>query len=223
MPRPPSGIVTKREIRITPWDQQPITQQELESHLHAFDKLILCEEGTPNGTPKLHYHGYFETTKSLTYIRPLLKQLAHTVLESDINGNSLYFSKQPHEHTMGYIVKNGKIICHHGVSESEIDEYKSQSLKYRREKETERKSKQRDYNSELMEIYEKVAENLKNQTIEPYSTQVIKAILDECYIKSIKFPARSQMEIQVVKLLYPYNQDIGVWYYQKSFQNNFSH
>lgn len=107
------------EVRITPPDQKPITDWKHDDT--DFKVLIACEEGVPNGTPKLHYHLYLETLRSLSWIRKWIINISHATHES--NGNAVYFTRKPHEHTIPYIVKSNNVVVRIGVSQTRLEEY----------------------------------------------------------------------------------------------------
>lgn len=216
MPKPLSGKVLQLEIRVSPYDQQPVSLEE--SDLQHIDKLLLCEEGTPNGCPKLHYHGYIETKKSESWLRSFLRKIAHAPDNEKINGNSLYFTRKPHEHTFGYIVKSGNITHRIGFSQTTLDEWLAASNQYAKDKATERKRKQRSRDDELAHVIEEVEKDLHDDTCMRNEHGIIARILAVCHTDKIRFPTRSQMESLVIKLLYPYQPEIVRLYYAKSFQ-----
>jgi len=221
MPKPLSGKLLQLELRITPYDQAPISEKDLHPYLEYIDKLVLCEEGSPNGTPRLHYHGFIETKKSESWLRKVLRELSHCT-DTSINGNSLYFTRKPHDHTFGYITKYGVVAHRHGITQTTIDEWITESRKYATDKSTERKRKQRTREDELAHVVEDVQKQLLETDALRNEHSIVQKILDICYLDKIRFPTRSQMESIVLKLLYPYNQFIVRNYYTKSFQSFFS-
>lgn len=216
MPKPLSGKILQLEIRVTPYDQEPIVIDE--SDLQMFEQLVLCEEGSPNGVPKLHYHGYVETRKSESWLRSFLKKISHAPDNEKVNGNALYFTRKPHEHTTGYIVKSGNVICRHGIPQTTIDEWIATSSKYQKDKATDRKRKQRSRDDELAHVIADVESYLKDNETVRSEHDIIARILAVCHADNIRFPTRSQMEYFVNKLLYPYRPDTVRLYYAKSFQ-----
>lgn len=221
MPKPLSGKVLKLEIRVTPYDQQPIAQID-ESDLQHIDKLVLCEEGTPNGVPRLHYHGYVETKKSESWLRSFLRKLSHAPSNEQINGNSLYFTRQCHEHTYGYIIKSGNVTVRHNLSQETLDKWLEESNQYAKDKSSERKRKQRTRDDELAEVVQTVEEDLQRN--EHYRTvdAVVMRLLAECSQRQIRFPTRSQMESMVLKLLYKYDELAVRLYYTRAFPRTVS-
>lgn len=216
MPKPLSGKILQLEIRLTPYDQQPITERDLQPHMEHIDKLLLCQEGSPNGSPKLHYHGFIETKKSESWLRKTLRELTHCT-DTSINGNSLYFTRKPHEHTFGYITKSGNVSHRHGITQTTIDEWLEQSSQYAKDKATERKRKQRTRDDELAHVVEEVNNYLQNSEMRNEHV-IVNEILKICHQDQIRFPSRSQMEMIVLKLLYPYQPETVRLYYTKSFQ-----
>lgn len=217
----------RKEIRITPYDQQPINIQERD--LQGINYLILCEEGTPNGTPKLHYHGYIDANICLSKLRILIYKWAHAeqaLIDKKVNGNSIYFTRDPHEHTFGYITKNKVVSFNHGYSQSQITEFFKQSAEYTRQKETNRRRDNRTRKMELQDVIEEVQKDLETKIIsaeyhEAIAVTVIKHILAICSEKGVRFPTRSQMEYYVIDLLYKNGfKQSAIDYYEKSFRIN---
>lgn len=216
MPKPLSGQIYAREIRITPYDQLPIIESDLQPYLGDIDKLLLCQEGSPNGSPKLHYHGFIETKKSETWVRSVLRKLSHCE-DKSINGNALFFTRQPHDHTYGYIIKSGNIAYNKGYTQTTLDEWIEQSSDYRKQKETTRKRSQRSRDEQLAGVVEQVTSDLKDNSCGRSVPDVVSRILMICHQEDIRFPARSQMDHIVLKLLYPYDEYIARSYYERSF------
>jgi len=216
MPKHLSGDTYAREIRITPYDQKPITDDDLQPYIDLIDKLVLCQEGTPDGSPKLHYHGYIETKKSETWARQILRKLSHCQ-DTTINGNALYFTHKPHDHTFGYIVKSNNITFCKGYTQTTLDQWLNDSADYRKSKESSRKRKQRTREEQLNDIIEQVKSDLKDNSINRSVPDVISRILALCHSEDIRLPHRSQMDMIVLKLMYPYDDYLVRSYYEKSF------
>lgn len=216
MPKPLSGDIYAREIRITPYDQQPITESDLQPYLPDIDKLLLCQEGSPNGTPKLHYHGFIETKKSETWVRSIMRKIAHCE-DKGVNGNVLFFTRKPHDHTYGYIVKSGNIAHNTGYTQTTLDNWLAESDDYRKSKETARKRQQRSREDQLGGVVEQVKSDLQTNNCGRTAHDVISRVLMICHQEDIRFPAKSQMDSIVLKLLYPYDEYLVRSYYAKSF------
>lgn len=216
MPKPLSGKILQLEIRLTPYDQQPITERDLQPYVEHIDKLVLCEEGSPNGSPKLHYHGFIETKKSESWLRKVLRELTHCTDQS-INGNSLYFTRKPHEHTFGYIVKSGNVTHRHGFTQTTIDDWLTQSDQYAKNKSAERKRKQRTRADELDEITESIKRGLHDGSIQRNVSSIIDAFIGMCHQFNCRLPPRSQMDLHVLKLIHPYDNYLVRSFYMKSF------
>lgn len=215
MPKPLSGKVLQLEIRVTPYDQEPVVIDA--NDLQMFDKLILCEEGSPNGVPKLHYHGYIETKKSESWLRSFLKKISHVPDNEKVNGNALYFTRKPHEHTPGYIVKSGNVTCRHGITQTTLDEWLATSSQYAKDKATERKRKQRSRDDELKTIVDTIEKDLHNYSIQRSVASIVDRFLAICIADNIRFPTRSQMDMYVLKLIHPYDQFLVRSFYTRSF------
>lgn len=221
MPRPKSdpNAILELELRITPPSQQSITDWKLCEHI---TELIMFEEGSPDGAPKLHYHGYVKTTRSKSWIRNWIYDITNAK-QYNTDGNSVYFSKQPHEHTFGYIAKCGNCTVRHNVPQTTIDEWLAQSAEYRKQKESNRKRVTRNRTDELQEVYEEIEKDLMDNSTEKYlrtlqAYEIVEKFLDVCYSKGYRFPTRSQLDYLVMKLLYPHNPYAVRSYYAKSFE-----
>jgi len=217
MPKPLSGKVLSLEVRITPYDQEEITIDD-EDLVH-FTKLLLCKEGEPNGTPRLHYHGYIETNKSETWLRSFLRKIAHAPEQEKINGNALFFTRKPHEHTFGYVVKFGHIVYRIGVTQTTLDEWLASSSEYRKQKESGRKRKQRTREEQFAAILKDIESDLKDNAIPRSVECIVDRVLAICISENIRFPTRSQMDLYVLKLMYPYDNYLVRSFYTKSFSH----
>jgi len=215
MPKPLSGKVLQLEIRVTPYDQEPVRIDA--SDLQMFDKLLLCEEGTPNGLPKLHYHGYVETQKSESWLRSFLRKISHAPDNEKVNGNALYFTRKPHEHTTGYVIKSGNIIYRHGITQTTLDQWLATSDQYKKDKATDRKRKQRSRDDELKTIVDSIEKDLKDGSIQRSVASIVDRFLAICIADGIRFPTRSQMDMYVLKLIHPYDQYLVRSFYTRSF------
>lgn len=214
MPRPRSGDLLKLEIRLTPYDSEPLTTDELTDVSTYFGKLILFEEG--NDEKKLHYHGYVESVYSASKVREKLRSICHCK-DQTINGNVLFFTRKPHDHTWGYISKCGKCIWRHGETQTTIDEWITKSAEYRTSKSRDKKRKQRTREDELRSIVDQVEKDLKVDSSIRYAEGIISRILQLCVHENIRFPTRPQMDTFVLKLLYPYDDTRVRLYYERSF------
>lgn len=219
MPKPLSGKILQLEIRVTPYDQERIIESDLQPYLEHIDKLVLCEEGEPNGTPRLHYHGFIETKKSESWLRSVLRKIAHEPDNEQVNGNALYFTRKPHEHTFGYIIKSGRVVHRHGFTQTTIDEWIAKSNEYQKDKTNERKRKQRERELELYRVFTQVKSDLKDSSISRNVASIVDRYLAICVAENIKFPARSQMDMFVLQLIHPYDQYLVRSYYLKSFDH----
>ena len=73
----------------------------------------------------------------------------------------MYFTKRPHEHTMGYIAKCGMCVCRHGTTQTTIDEWLVKSREYCKQKETDRKRRSRTREDELAQIIAEITDELE--------------------------------------------------------------
>ena len=202
--------LTEYDLRITPTDQRPITKEEImESDLNKAEVLIVAEEGEPNGIPVLHYHIYVKAKLSDTLIRNTCRKLGRSTKE--INGNAVFFCRIAHENTIGYVVKNKKII-YHNQDQKLIDEYFELSEDYKRNQERKRKSALREKENSLKLI-------LKEVVVDNSSTPsgLIKQILYLYNERQIRFPTRTTLENAVMTLMYKIKPLMVEEYYSKNF------
>lgn len=216
MPRKPSGDILKLEVRMTPPDQKPI------SEWYPADlgdcKLIVCEEGSAEGTPKLHYHVYLETPVSKSSVRIWILKVLDPHIDKNVkyNGNSLYFTRQPHEHTIPYIVKSGNVLVRIGFAQQLIDEFFQQSAQYRKDKDSARKRKQRSRIDEMTEVMTEVEKDLKDGTIQGVDG-IVSRTLAICHSKGYDFPTRMTMEKHILRIMYSRDESLVRSFYTKSF------
>lgn len=220
MPRKPSGEILKLELRITPPDQQPITdwyEKDLQATI-----LLVAGEGSPNGTPRLHYHIYLETPISKSSVRIWVLKVLQSHIDPNVkyNGNSLYFTRQPHDHTIPYIVKSRNVLIRTGITQSVLEDYFKSSDEYNKQKSNTRKKQQRTRLDEYEELYATIKEDLENRTISNDVDSVVSRCLAICYTKSYEFPTRVTMDKLVLKLLYPYNEYLVRSFYTKSYNTH---
>lgn len=212
MPKPKSGEVFQRELRITPPDGLPIT--DWQANTEDFTQLIAAEEGGGDTGKKLHYHLYVEITRSETWLKKWIYNIAHC--HNGESGNTVFFSRKPHENTIGYVVKSGNIVCRHGVNQTYIDEWIKKSNEYVKNKSTERKRQQRTRQSILATIQEHVESDLKARDVKR-TPEAIGDLLVKYYHEYSIYPLRSQHEMMVIKLIHPYDDYFVRSFYNKSF------
>lgn len=215
MPKPRTGQILKKEIRITPYDGVEISTEEWSSVIPFFTKMVMFKEGDDD--KKLHYHGYVESEFGEMKVREVIRSLCHC-MDKGVNGNVLFFTRQPHDNTWGYIAKHGRCVFRHGESQTTIDEWIRNSEEYRKSKESDRKKQQRKREEELGCVIQQVKRDLEVDPKLRYVDRMVSRILEVCVHNDIKFPARSQMEMIVMKLIYPYNNEVVRLYYLKSLQ-----
>lgn len=218
MPRPRKNPdeVLKRELRITPPDGMPITDWHLDP---SIKQLVSFEEGG-GGDKKLHYHCYIETTMTSQALPKWIYTVARCI-ETGEKGNSVFFTRAPHEHTFGYISKHKKVSIRHGIDQPTLDEWFTRSDEYIKQKESVRKREQRGRLAELQDVFDMVENELAHDIIERDILPTIRSILDKCHSTDIRFPARTQMEQMVIKLLYKYDSQIACHYYARSFPREY--
>lgn len=201
------------EFRVTPPGQEEITDWKIKDQ---FSILVAFKEGEPNGTPKLHYHGYLQTTLTIKSIQRWLNDVA----ESDkygVKGNAVFFTRKAHDHTRGYISKSRNCVLRHGTTQTTLDEWYQSSAEYNKEKVTDRKRKNRTREDELKPIWDSIKEELKT-AISPTPDWIIERVLYKCYEGNIKFPSRMAMENFIIHALYPYRPEFTKSYFNRTFQ-----
>lgn len=208
MPKPKSGELYVRELRITPPDQNPITDWLVNDE--DFKVLLACQEGGDD--KKLHYHIYCESTRSESWVKKWVYKVARC--NNGESGNSVYFSRKPHEHTIGYVVKSGNVVCRHGITQTYLDEWISKSAEYKRNKERDRKRAQRSRMSILSDIADAIAKGLHDGSVDRTPEGVSDELLKHYTVEQI-YPLRTQHEMMVIKLIHPYCDNFVRSYYQK--------
>lgn len=213
MPKPKSGELYVRELRITPPDQNPITDWLVNDE--DFKVLLACQEGGDD--KKLHYHIYCESTRSESWVKKWIYKVARC--NNGESGNSVYFSRKPHEHTIGYVIKECNIVCRHGLDNMFIDEWINKSKSYKTDKERDRKRAQRSRTSILSDIVKQLESDLQAdrriRTIEYISKHLI-----QCYREYNCYPTKAQHEMMVIKLIHPYDDYFVRSFYEKHLFNN---
>lgn len=196
------------DIRLTPVDQVEVNWGALD--ISDFNFLLVCKEGEPNGTPRLHYHIYATTTRSDSYIDNLLSKIGKAT--EVVKGNAVFSKRKAHEHSIGYIVKNKNVVFKHNIPDQKITEFFKQSDDYRKEKERERKSASREKENFLAEI-------LKSAEVKRLTdpSDITAWILEQYSKNKVRFPARSTIETAVLTLLYEHDPHKVIAFYCPKF------
>jgi len=134
-------------------------------------------------------------------------------------GNAVFFTRKPHEHTIGYVVKEGNIVCRHGCTDTYIDEWLVKSAQYKRDKEADRKREQRVKKAFTQEVREKVEHVLAESPHLRTPEEVLDLILQEYHEAKLTFPPRSSVENMIVSVLYPYDKSLYKNFYLRSLIN----
>lgn len=232
----PAARFWLKEVRITPYDGNPLLPECLEALTGMFNKFVIFEEGGLGTAKALHYHGVFETSASEKDWRKQLMRIARKPGDTDVNGNRLYFSRDIHEKTYQYIAKCQKLVFLKGFNLEEVTEWMKAAEEYRKEHERDRKREQRERQEELQFVYDIVKKRIDekhlhptwslypesvNRVLQTY-TSVAEVIVDEflrvCNENRVRFPSKSQMDSYVLSLAYQYDSALVVAYYAKSFR-----
>ena len=202
--------VSEWSVRITPVNQERITADEFNgSGLNECEHLIVCEEGAPNGTPRLHYHLYIKSKFSRSTLERMCAKLGRA--NSLVKGNAVFSITKPHDKTIGYVVKDSNIITSAGYTQPTLDEFIRQSKNYRTSVETERRTGNKKK--------EQIFKNLFNEIIEYDGyDDIIEQILQKCYKHNIGFPSKTTMESNVLRLMYKKNPRYVLAFYSRNFE-----
>lgn len=200
------------DIRLSPTDQLEVDFSSL--NLEDFKMLLVCKEGEPNGTPRLHYHIYVTTTRSDSYIDNLLSKLGKST--ADKKGNAVFSKRKAHEHSIGYIVKQKNVVFKHNIPDQKITEFFKQSDDYNKQKQAERKSASREKENFLSEL-------MKDPEVKRLSdpTDITAFLLNRYKQAKVRFPARSTIESAVLTLLYEHRPHDVIAFYSPKFFSQF--
>jgi len=203
------------DIRITPTDQVPITIEEFKKVFEHTIEAVICEEGEPDGEPKLHYHGYIRAKISESTMSKICSKLGRATDKK--KGNSVFSVRKAHEHTIGYIVKGNK-VAYTNCDQKRITTYFEKSKIYRNEKEANKKHASRSSKKSLEDIMKMFEVNSATSP-----ATIVGWILQE-YTKLDKtFPPKSQIEAAVLKKLYKHQKDYVVAYYSRNLEFSRDH
>lgn len=187
-------------IRITPTNQMTITKDEfLEKGLKDAELLLVCEEGEPNGSPKLHYHIYIKTNISRTSLERYCANIGRSTLM--IKGNAVFSISKANDGVIGYVIKNNNIVCSINYTQTVLEQYWEKSKQYRKDLEASRKKDTRKQGSSFKEI-------IDEYEITPDTTPegVMEFVLDQCIKREMNFPSKSMLETAIVKIMYRQGQ-----------------
>jgi len=209
--RPKTDGETKEwDIRLTPVDQEEIKFDEI---IDDFAQLLVCKEGSPNGTPRLHYHMYAKTTRSDSYIDRLLNKLGRS--DETHKGNAVFSKRKAHEGTIGYVIKGGDVVNRHQFTQQMIDEFYELSKQYRTNKENERKTASRVKEKFLSLIMKEVVEIVRTDRLSTPQS-IMSLFLRKYRDNNMRFPNRSTLENATMTILYDINPRIVEDFYSKN-------
>jgi len=206
MPRKPNtAVLTAYDLRVTPSDQQTITKTEWMNAFPETDTILVCEEGGKDTEIRLHYHVYLKAKLSETYLRKTLSSLGRAT--EQIKGNAVFKIGIAHEHTLGYIIKENRVI-HTNLDNHLIEEYFAKSQDYRKQLETDRKRKTRNSETTLKEIIDQI-----EVTQRDFPRELTERVLNEYAKLGKKFPPRSALQTAILGKLYKYHPEYVIsWY-----------
>jgi len=131
----------------------------------------------------------------------------------------VFFTRKPHDNTIGYVVKHGDIVVRHGCTETFITEWLAKSEEYRRAKEAGRKRRQRLEKSFTQAVRNKVVERLGESRELRTPDGVLTLILAEYQTANKVYPNRSTVENLIVTVLHPYDAYLARSFYLKNFES----
>lgn len=201
------------ELRITPPDGLPITDWQINSD---FKQIIAAQEG---GTPecRLHYHAYVECLRSRTWLIKWIYSIAHCT--NGEQGNAVFFTRKPHNNTIGYVVKHGNIVVSHGCSQTFITDWLVKSDEYRRAKDTERKRTQRIEKSFTQQVHKSIVATLHESRDLRTPESVLALILAQYREANKIYPNRTTIENLIVTVLHPYDDYMARAFYLRNFES----
>lgn len=217
MPRPkhnPDALL-KLELRISPPDGKEITDWKIGED---FKMLLAGQEGGDEEC-RLHYHCYVETTRSRSWLTKWIYSIAHCY--NGETGNPVFFTRAPHEATIGYCVKDGHIAVRHGCSDTFINEWLAKSRQYKRDKDAARQRDKRIKKAFTQEVRDTIAKRLRESAELRNPLSIVRLVLTEYTEHNATFPTRSVMENLIATLMYPYNpSSIEDFYTRNYFYDN---
>lgn len=204
-PKSEDAEVRSLDVRLTPANGKIIDFNKYLTE-EDFTKVLVCEEGGEYTDKKLHYHAYFETRRSDTYLTKLYNGMTGQI------GNASYSQRTAHEGTKGYAIKEELVKFQIGFSDQELVSLIEQSRNYRKAVETTKKKESRAKEKLLVLIMKEVAEVANATRI--FSPELIMAEILKGYTKhNARFPMRSTLETAVMTCLYAkYPNEVNRWY-----------
>lgn len=202
------------ELRITPPDGKPIEDWQITDK--DFKQVVAAQEGGTEDC-RLHYHAYVECLRSRTWLIKWIYSIARCT--NGEQGNAVFFTRKPHDNTIGYVVKHGNVVVRHGCSETFITEWLNKSDEYRRAKDASRKRRQRLEKSFTQEVRKKVVEKLEESRELRTPDSVLSLILAEYHEAKKVFPNRSTVENIIITVLHPYDAHLARSFYLRNFES----
>jgi len=204
------------ELRITPPDQQPITEWPHVNDVN-FKMLIAAKEGGEGTDKQLHYHLYAECLRSRTWLEKWIYTTARAN-KLEAKGNKVFFSRKPHENSIGYVVKEGNLVVRHGTTDQFITEWMTKSDQYRKDKEASRKKKQRIEKSFTQRVRDILVDHLVYNPDDRTEEACLELII-KCYQEAEKiYPSRATVELLIVTSLAQYRPYMVRSFYLKNFE-----
>jgi len=212
MPRPKHNpdAVLALELRITPPDGKPIEDWKLGED---FNQVIAAQEGGDDDC-RLHYHLYIETLRSRSWITKWIYSIAHC--ENGESGNAVFFSRKPHDNTIGYVVKHGNVVVRHGCAQTFIDEWMAKSAQYRKDKDSAKQRAKRLKKTFTQALLGKIVEALRQDVSLRTPERVLDMILAEYHEAKLLNPSKTIIENLIMSALYPYNTGLVRAFYLRN-------
>lgn len=196
-PKKTEGELRCLDVRLTPFGGEVTFAPQTED----FKVFLACREGGEGTNKALHYHIYCETLRSDTW----LTKHWYALTKYDVAvGNKAFRQRTAHDNTIGYVVKEGRVVCRHGCTDLFVNEWYDKSKQYRSDAEADRKQKQRLSQKSLDDIVKEVEQDPIdiNLQFETYAAHFIGKILDKYVQCGKRFPSRAQIDNVTFRHMY---------------------
>lgn len=206
LPGPPVEL----ELRITPPDQRPIDDWQIDDKILRF---IAFQEGGDD--KKLHYHCIITTIMSKYMLTQWIYRIARCEGQK---GNAVFFSRESDNNKCyGYVAKHGNCVIRHNYNQTTIDEWICRSKEYLASLEAKKKRRQREADDKRLEIRQLVHKGLAEGHIERTPGGIASKLIESYVAYGMTLPPRGSMETTILTLLYPYSPDFVENFYVKNF------
>jgi len=215
MPRPrvnPDAILV-RELRITPPNEHlDVSTVDDDPTILKFVAYMEGGDGV-----RTHYHCLITTTMTQGQLAKWIYKVAGAV-DTEFRGNSVFFSRQPHQMTEQYICKKNDLYHSKGYEPTMLDEWVKRSNDYQEAIRVAQKNRKMKRGAELLLVEESIENDLKDTLPSSITAGfLIDLVIARCRAHMFRFPTRPQMDAMVLRLIYPYDKSTVLDFYKKSF------